>query len=268
MDHETEMIRQQMDDTRTSLTDKLEVLERQGMDMVQGASSAVTKTVENVKDMFRDTVQTAKDSMQETVEAVKDAFDLKRQVDRRPWTIVAGATALGFLGGYLVYGRRAGQPRESGKGASTAMGPGARTAVARNGASEGHDPVAGEPAQRTTVAARDKPGVIATLGDTFHEEISQLKGLAVGTLLGLVRDMVSNSVSEPMEQQLREVIDGITVKLGGKPIHGRLLPKGLKREHLEKVEDQQEYGSQEQSGLHAVPPSVLRSRPAYSTSSA
>ena len=63
------------------------------------------------------------------------------------------------------------------------------------------------------------------LGDKFHDEISQLEVLAVGTLLGLVRDIVTEAVPENMERQVEEIIDGITVKLGGQPLEGRILPE-------------------------------------------
>ena len=91
MENECEVIRQQMDETRTAMTDKIETLEQQVVDTVQAASAAVSETV-----------QTVKDSVHETVETVKDTFDLPRQVERRPWTMMAGATALGYLGGYLL----------------------------------------------------------------------------------------------------------------------------------------------------------------------
>src|SRR4051794_29513643 len=106
MDNEPEVIRQQMDETRTALTDKLELLEQQVVGTVQDATSAVAETVGTVKQAVQDTVQSVKETVHETVESVKETFDLKNQVERRPWMMVAGATALGFLGGYLLGGGR------------------------------------------------------------------------------------------------------------------------------------------------------------------
>jgi hypothetical protein len=56
------------------------------------ATNAVALTVENVKD-----------AVQVTVENVKDTFDLRLQVKRHPWTMVAFSIALGWLGGNLLF---------------------------------------------------------------------------------------------------------------------------------------------------------------------
>lgn len=246
MDNESKMIRQQMDDTRTSLTDKLGMLEQQVVDTVQGASTAMADTVGDVKEMVHDTVQTLTDSVQDTVESVKNTFDLKRQVDRRPWTMLMGATALGFLGGYLMHGRKAGPVTEK----ETVPIGRPPAAVPQNGVPEDPQPAlsAGRNGTGSTnVSATAEPSFLAHLSDTFQAEISQLKALAVGTLLGIVRDIVTKSVPEPMERKVAEVIDGITVKLGGQPIRGHLLPEAWLSEKLGKVEDKEDRGGREQS---------------------
>ena len=137
MENESDMIRQQMTETRTALSDKLEMLERQVANTVSGASTAVTETVESVKGMVQETVQTVGDSVQESVVAVKDTFDLKRQVEKRPWTMVGAATAIGFFSNCLLNGRRRGQ-------VSTPMATGLRDSVARNGVHEFRHSVAGD----------------------------------------------------------------------------------------------------------------------------
>ena len=139
MENESEMIRQQMDETRTAMTEKIEMLEHQVVETVQVASTAVADTVENVKEIVRDSLQTVKESVHETVETVKDAFDLHRQVDQRPWTMFAGATALGYLGACLLRGSTG---REGRRGEITqSMAPALQehTTVTRNGAPERHD---------------------------------------------------------------------------------------------------------------------------------
>jgi len=255
------MIRQQMDETRTALTDKLEVLEQQVVDTVQGATAAVAETVASAKEIVQDTVQTVKDSVQETVETVKDTFDLKRHVDRRPWTLLAGATALGFVGGYLLRGRGVGQASDRGRGASTAPAIREDPAVIRNGASADQPSVASEATKRAaaaTVSATNEPSWLAHLGDTFQEEISQLQGLAVGTLLGIVRDVVLESVPEPMERQVEDVINGITVKLGGQLIRGRILPAKSESDRLGNVENQEDHGCRKQQDPQNLPPRLLK----------
>ena len=102
MDNESEVIRQQMDETRSALSDKVELLEQQVVETMHGATTAVADTVDNVKEVVHDTVQTVKDSVQETMDSVKNTLDVQRQVEQRPWIMMAGATAIGFLGGCLA----------------------------------------------------------------------------------------------------------------------------------------------------------------------
>jgi ElaB/YqjD/DUF883 family membrane-anchored ribosome-binding protein len=254
MDHESEVIRHQMEETRTALTDKLELLEQQVVETVEGASTAVAETVESVKEVVQETVQTVKDSVQESVEAVKHALDLKGQVDRRPWTMLAGATALGFLGGYLLRGRRAGRVGEK----ATEPAGRAPRAASHQGVPESHHSGGSNAARNGIGSATAGPGLLANLGDTFQAEISQLKGLAVATLLGIVRDLVTQSVPEPMERQVEDVMNGITVKLGGQPIHGRLLREGSGRERVGKLGSQEDPEGRERSDPHTFSPGVLK----------
>ena len=205
MENKCAVIRQQMDETRTAMTDKIETLEHQVVGKVQAASAAVSETV-----------QTVKDSVQETVATVKDTFDLPRQVDRRPWTMFAGATALGYLGGYLLSRTNGKQARIS--AVSQHMVP---TLVSGHGAPDGREPA-------STVRVAEKPGWVSLLDDKFHAEIVQLQGLAVGTLLGLVRDIVTNAAPQPMERQVKEIVNGITVKLGGQVLEGRIVAAASK----------------------------------------
>lgn len=214
MENESEMIRQQMDETRTAMTDKIETLEHQVVDTVQAASTAVSETVGSVKEMVHDSLQTVKDSVHDTVDSVKDTFDLPSHVNRRPWTMVAGAAAIGYLGAFLLSGNK----RREARSEYVAPAARARTPVSRNGPSKGRDTSASD-----TGPGADKSSWVSDLGDKFHDEISQLEVLAVGALLGLVRDIVTEAVPENMEHQVEEIIDGITVKLGGKPLDGRIL---------------------------------------------
>src|SRR3954463_14705512 len=116
MDKESDVIRQQMEETRAALTDKLEVLEHQVTETVTGAAETVEKvrhtvqeigsgaveTVASVKHAFQDTVQSVKDSVRETAETVSDTLDIRKQVENHPWAMMAGATAVGFGVGMLV----------------------------------------------------------------------------------------------------------------------------------------------------------------------
>jgi hypothetical protein len=49
----------------------------------------------------------------------------------------------------------------------------------------------------------------------FAPEFQKLKSLAVGTLMGMAREMVSEPLPDQMRPQAKEILDNITTKLGG-----------------------------------------------------
>lgn len=94
MDDDTpDMIRQQMEETKSQLSDKLESLEQQVSDTVQSTGTAVNATVEAV----HDTVDSVTGAVQEAVQFITNAFDIRRQVERNPLVVVGGAFVLGYL---------------------------------------------------------------------------------------------------------------------------------------------------------------------------
>lgn len=244
MANETEVIREKMEETRNDLSDKLEQLEKQVVDTVQGATSAVADsvqqatsavtdavqsakdvvdtvkdsvqgTVDSVKDSVQDTMDSVHQTMSDTVEGVKQTFDLPRQVDRHPWLMVGGAVAVGFVAAKLLY-----------HGPAVAR---AATSVARSTAATLR-PTAEAVGSATAAAG----GLMATMEGLFGPEINKVKELALGALLGVIRDMAVQAAPETMAPQVREIIDGFTSKLGGKPIEGPVLGP---RPEEEKVHD-------------------------------
>ena len=230
-DEDTQAIRQQMDETRSALTDKLGRLEQQVVDTVQGAVGQV----ENVKNAVESTVQNVKDTVRETVESVQDTLDLRKQVDRHPWTMMAGACAVGYIGGMLCCSSddspsshgmrnltRSGQ-RHNGRwhedqemheegGSFQRSSGGAGTAF--RSTSSGSDG-----------SSRSSGSWLAGQSEWLQPALNQLKGLAVGASLGLVRDMVTNSVSGPLGSQVADILNDMTRSLGAEPIKGRILPE-------------------------------------------
>ncbi|MFL5330731.1 MAG: hypothetical protein ACJ8C4_17665 [Gemmataceae bacterium] len=92
MDRESpELIKQGMQDTRQSLTDKVAALEQQVFGTIHDATSAVHETVHSVKN-----------AMNDTISSVKSTFDINSHVREHPWAIVAGAMVAGIATGYLV----------------------------------------------------------------------------------------------------------------------------------------------------------------------
>lgn len=220
MENKSKMMRQQMNETRSDLTHKLQMLEHRVVDTAGAACTVVGETVGTVKEIVHDSLQTVKESVHENVETVMDAFDLQRQVDQRPWVTLAGATALGYLGGYLLCSGNRKETTSSGLSPSATPAIIAHAAASLDGGGERREPAVSSTVHQPAAAApfSSEASWLSRLGATFHEEISELKALAVGTLFGIVRDIAVEKAPAAVEGQMGQLIDSITVKLGGRPI--------------------------------------------------
>jgi len=221
VENEPKLIRDQMQETRTSLTEKIEALESQVSSTVQSATAAVTETVESVKSSVSNTVDSVKEGVESTVstvkESVKDAFDLPGHVDRHPWLAMAGSVAVGFAAGKvlngLVGGR--GEGRETPRAYSAfseALPPKQREAV-----SNGH----GRGSQEKEPSSEG--GLLSGLANAFGAELGTLKGLGLSAVAGIVRDLVTQSVPGEIGGRLREWMDDMTKKMGAKPLSEPLI---------------------------------------------
>lgn len=194
MADEPEVIRHQMEDTRTDISEKLDTLENEFAGSVQHASDAVNETVAEVRGTVKDTVDTVQGAVHETLETMKSTFDVPHQVDQHPWLMLGGAVAAGYLGGLVL---------------SSLEKPHAPSHPT------GHD------------SHREPSSTSKWLGQLAQElkpEIEQVKGLAIGAALSIVRDLLSRSLPPDARKQVAETMDHVTVKLGGKPIQG-LVPE-------------------------------------------
>jgi ElaB/YqjD/DUF883 family membrane-anchored ribosome-binding protein len=235
MDDEPEVIRQQMEVTRTDLTSKIEALENHVVGTVQNTTQAVSDTVESVKEAVQDTVSavketvgdtvgTVKETMADTVSSVKEALDVRGYVEQYPWASFGVAVATGFVGGVMIEnGQRA--RRRIGELHSHGEVPTSQARPAGNGRQY-------RPAEEFTPAARTvsyaaepvrRESWIQQLSQHFGPEIEKLKGLALGALGALVRDVVSQTAPGTVGERLTPLIDDVTRKLGGEPIRGPLL---------------------------------------------
>jgi len=225
MDKEEEQLQLQMAETRASLAEKLETLEQKVVGTVEEATAAVTETVDVIKESVQGTVTAVNETVQgtvtavndtfkESVETVKDWFDINAHVREHPWAVVGGSVAVGFcLGNMVGKNTQAGPtyiPVPSGSGASY------RTENYSNGGFREETP-------RAAVASPPAPASTAkSLLSNWQPEIDKLKGLALGVLFGTVREMIASSVSQSVSghvgEQLKEVFDSVTKKMGGEPI--------------------------------------------------
>jgi len=230
MDDESEVIRHQMEETRSSLTDKIERLEHTVEHKVQSTTAAVTCTVESVKDAVQDTVETMKGTVHDTVDSVKstvnatvdsvkEAFDVPRYFHEYPWAAFGAAVGVGFAGGALLGGRsRDDRISDLHSRGQVTMAP----PPSINGGSRERSPAA-RPASFTAAPTEAANGFAGEIATKFGDELGKLKGVALGTVFGLVRDWISRSAPPAVGTKVGEVIDDVTRKLGGEPIRGNLL---------------------------------------------
>jgi ElaB/YqjD/DUF883 family membrane-anchored ribosome-binding protein len=195
MENETELIRQQMLETRTALSEKLEALQEQVLSTVEGTTQTVTDTVQTVQEAVQDTVSTVSESVQDTVESVKDTFDVNRQVRRHPWLMVGGAIAVGYLGTRLLQaGLHQGPP---------APGTNGNGYVTTNGHVSPPQPA--------------KPGLLDAVAGPV---LKQIQDLALGALVGVASDMLLEHTPENLRGQVNEMTANVATALGTAPIHG------------------------------------------------
>jgi len=200
VDNELEVIRTQMEHTRSSLADKLEALENEFRGTVEGATSAVSNTVETVQE----TVSNVKETVQETVASVKETFNVRKHVERHPWAMFSGAVMVGCFAGFMTGGRRKGNT--SARAAVADVAP-PQPPPTRNGA--GHRNGASRKAAEAPSTEERGP---------LESSLQALKGLAIGTLMGTLRDILADAVPSNLAPDLVNVVDEMTTALGGKPL--------------------------------------------------
>jgi ElaB/YqjD/DUF883 family membrane-anchored ribosome-binding protein len=197
MDQEPDVIRQQIEETRSSLTDKLETLENQVRGTVEGAKATVQETIASVKS-----------GVQDTVASVKRTFDLTCQVRQHPWGMIAGSVLAGFVTGTLLHRR---PTHHGGWGTIAPSRPG------QDGAARSEAPRSSGTNLGGALAPPETPSLLGRLYQQFEGEIEQVKEVAIGAAMGLVRDLVKQSLPQ-LAPHIEQVMNSATTKMGGKPI--------------------------------------------------
>jgi ElaB/YqjD/DUF883 family membrane-anchored ribosome-binding protein len=203
MDAEPKVIRQDIEQTRSALTEKLETLEEEVMGTVRNATETVEETIENVTE-----------KVQETVETVQRTFDLEYQMQQRPWVIMGGAVAAGVAAGVLTNTVRA---RASGRQESRRRA--AYVPPADTGSAFRSPPSAYAPPPR-----QEGPSFLQSFLGRFDKEIGMVKELAIGYAAGVLRDMIKEALPA-VKDQIQKVMDSATTKMGGKPVDGSVFPE-------------------------------------------
>jgi ElaB/YqjD/DUF883 family membrane-anchored ribosome-binding protein len=197
-DESPEMIEQRMNETRNSLTQKISALENQVVDTLQNATSTVSGLLDSVKTVVPDTIH----GVQEAVsEQVNTTFNLSRHTREKPWAMVGGAAALGFITGLVLFRRVEGAP------AQVAAVPKAAPAATFSG----------------TSAAPSRPvklpgwldEIVDRLGGKLTQEVRRLGELAV--------DTASTSLQKTVETSLPRLFSPSP----GNPVRGEQAANGF-----------------------------------------
>jgi len=219
MENDTEVIRQQMADTRQALSEKVEAVESLVASAVKETTQAVTQTVANVTNTVENvthavedtvsntaaalsnTVESTVNTVSDSVQSVKEALDVTACVEKYPWFAMAGSVALGYTIGYL-FGPSEREPAKQGW-----AGPAFPAASAATQASSATQ----------TAPAEEKPSAFASLlsSDAWKPVIDRLQGLAVGTAAGLASELIMDVIPESMKQEVSRMLDDTTKALGG-----------------------------------------------------
>lgn len=211
MEDSTVLIRHQMEQTRASLQEKLETLENQVVDSVQDAAHTVKDTVQLVKDAVEETVGTVRGSVREAMCSVKETLDVTHQVREHPWMMMLGSVAVGYVGERLLE-QVENQMAPSSSPAFHSEPSRASSYTETNG--------------KAAWEANRSSGVsswLHSLAEEYRPELNSLKSLAIGTAMGIVRDMVRSNAPPQVGEQLADVVDSLTSKIGGKPIQGPVI---------------------------------------------
>jgi hypothetical protein len=208
MDAEPEVIRQDIEQTRSALTEKLETLEEEVRDTYQSAKESVEETIENVTE-----------TVQETVETVQRTFDLEYQMQQRPWVLIGGSVAAGVAAGYVLNNLR---PQATTWDDSARYVPPPSRPVDQGSAFASQQ-------ARYTPPRHEGPSFFQSLFGRFDKEIGMVKEMAIGYAAGVLRDMIKEALPA-VKERVQQVMDSATTKMGGKPVEGAVFPEPPKRD--------------------------------------
>lgn len=223
MEDNNELLMKQMEETRTSLSDKLGALESHLEKKAEPIVSAVERTTEaaadiveevketvhEVKEQVQETFKEVKEQVQETVSAVASSLDVRKHVEQHPWFMFGLAATTGCMLGTFL-GRRSVPAPEPAPDSPVRHKHGKS-----NGNGWSHRSETGEKAARKSEAS-SSPGL-------FGEELRRLKGLALAALMGTLRELATRSFPGSLGSHLSEEIDNLTVRLGAQPLASPVL---------------------------------------------
>jgi ElaB/YqjD/DUF883 family membrane-anchored ribosome-binding protein len=223
-ERELEVIRHQMEATRSSLATKIEDLESQVMRTVQTATDTVSSAVEGAKDVVSSVSEGAKDVVEkvsETVESVKESLNVSHYVERYPWASLGVSVAAGFALAQLLPARRS-----SSGDYDEALPPASSGEIA-------------PPSPSPSPPREEGSAVSNALSGAWHTAVSTVEGLAVGTLMSAIKELAVRSLPQEWQSELNRMVDDVTNRLGGKVMHGNPMQELLSAFRPNKDDNQQ-----------------------------
>jgi len=186
-DESTEVIEQQMQETRDSLTQKVSALESQVVGTLQNATATVSGMVDQVKTAVPETLAGMKETISEVKESVakqvRETLDVSHRTREHPWAMVGGATAAGFITGMILFRRTYAAPTAGFAPAA----PSYSTPAAAAASASVRSPI-------------KLPGwldqIVDKLGDRVTEEVRKLGELAVSTASSSLQQTVEKVVPQ------------------------------------------------------------------------
>jgi len=214
MEDQNEQILKQMEETRSSLSEKLEALETKVTDkVVQPVAAAVERAADvavEIVDTVKETVQNVTGKVEETTQAVVSAFDLSKQTRRHPWLVFGIAATTGCVVGSLLGSRaqRRGSAHESTSWARPKHVKGTNGAAHHTEASP----------------LRRAPKKVESEQESWiKEQMRHLGKLAISALMSSIRDLAKRTVPGPLGDRIGAEVESMTTSLGAEPIRGDVL---------------------------------------------
>jgi len=193
-----EQVREEMESTRASLSEKFDSLESKVAESVQDT----TATIAAAKETITETVHTVQEAVHDTVSAVEHFLDVPAQVRRHPWGIMCGCVVVGFLGERMLGGACAVETASTGDVKEPVAGTGRQ-----NGHGTRHNGHSGK-------RSHAKPGVLQSLAHEFEGELGKLKNIALASLVTGLHQWLAPRIPEAVQPQVQDIVTSVTQKLG------------------------------------------------------
>ncbi len=187
----------EIDDTRSAMTEKLELLGERVLETVEGAQASMEEMVENVRDTVDTTVaavkqtvegaqasvegivENVKETVGETVEAVQRTFDLHHQMEQHPWLLLGGSLVVG----YLLGSGRTDRTVAVGSAYEPRFAPAMRPAAL---------------SYESSAPLQSPQGLGSSLQEQFKDEIAILKSAAVGAVVSTLFAVAKQALPSSM----------------------------------------------------------------------